>query len=135
MPSWPTTDAEPEQQHTGVRDERRRQEDVDHPDRAAEVQPRLGREGRGHADDADVDRGGQRRRRIVPPTKLTSVAVSGVPTRWRSRPFVACCHAMPMPVSERQHQHPQRDAAQSVAGERDARPRPGPAPRRSVAAP
>ena len=38
-------------------------------------------------------------RRIVPPTKLTSVAVSGVPTRWRSRPFVACCHAMPMPVS------------------------------------
>ena len=42
--------------------------------------------------------------------KLTSVAVSGVPTRWRSRPFVACCHAMPMPASEREHQHPQRDA-------------------------
>ncbi len=35
----------------------------------------------------------------VPPAKLTKVAVSGVPTRWRSRPLVACCQAMPMPVS------------------------------------
>jgi hypothetical protein len=37
-------DAEAEQQHAGVGDERRRQEDVDHPDHAAEVEPRLGRQ-------------------------------------------------------------------------------------------
>ena len=35
---------------------------------------------------------------VVPPMKLTRVAVRGVPTRWRSRPLVACCHAMPTPA-------------------------------------
>lgn len=37
--------------------------------------------------------------RIVPPMKFTSVAVSALPVRARSRPLVAACQAMPAPVT------------------------------------
>ena len=47
--------------------------------------------------------------------KFTSVAARGVPTRCRSRPFVACCQAMPTPA---------RNGSRSIHNGTDASPSP-----------
>ncbi len=52
--------------------------------------------------------------------KLTSVAVSGVPDALTQPPVRRLLPRDADPGRERQREHPERDAAEPVAGERDA---------------
>ena len=121
--------AEPEQQHAGVLHERRRQEDVDDADRAAEVQPGLGREARGRARRRRRgcrrrSRGRPCRRRSSRGSRSAACRRAAAAARWS--PAATRCRRPSGSGSTSIHSGM---PLERVADQRDRRPPPAPAPR------